>query len=555
MRYKALNIVLFFACLLTSCLLVGCSSSEVEHPEVEPFDEEDMYTERDNETEYDETSSIIITLDDAGSSATSSSVTIDGSTVTITQAGTYVLSGSLSDGQVIVNIGNEDKCQLVLQNVSINSTSSAALYVKQADKVFVTLETNTTNNFTTSGAYVAIDDVNIDAAVFSKEDITFNGEGTLVVSSTDGHGIVSKDDLTIMSGTYNIDAYSHALSAKDNLKIDGGVFTLVAGTDGLHAENDEDATLGIIYISGGDFTINVSGDGIDASSIVQILDGTFDIKCTGKGLIANSETIIAGGTIAIRSIDDAIHSNSTLSITGGELTCAASDDGIHANETLYITGGTITITKSYEGLEAQTINIAGGDITILATDDGINAAGGNDNSGYGGFGGDEFGQPGGTSSGSIVISGGTIQINASGDGVDSNGSLVVSGGETFVSGPTNNGNGALDYDGTGKITGGIFIATGASGMAQNFGTSSTQGSILKTYSSMTTKQVTLLDAEGATLVTFTPAKAYNSVVVSCPALIKGGSYTLSAAGQTATITLSSLIYGNGGGMGGGGGRP
>lgn len=551
MRYKTLSVVLFFTCLLASCLLAGCKTTEVELPEVEPFDEEDMYTERDNQTEYDEASSIIITLDDAGSSATSSSVTIDGSIITITQAGTYVLSGLLSDGQVIVNIGNEDKCQLVLQNVSINSTSSAALYVKQADKVFVTLEALTTNQLTTSGAYVVIDDTNIDAAVFSKEDITFNGEGTLAVSSTYGHGIISKDDLTLMSGIYNINAHSHALSAKDNLKIDGGVYTLIAGSDGLHAENDEDSALGIIYISGGDFTINVSGDGIDASSIVQIVDGTFDIKCNGKGLIANSETIIAGGIINIRSIDDAIHSNATLSITGGELTCAASDDGIHANETLYITGGTITITKSYEGLEALTINIAGGNITILATDDGINAAGGNDSSGYGGLGGDAFGRPEESTGGSIVISGGTIQINASGDGVDSNGNIVICGGETFVSGPTNNGNGALDYNGTGQITGGIFIATGASGMAQNFGTSSTQGSILKNYSSMTTKQVTLLDAEGATLVTFTPAKAYNSVVVSCPALIKGGSYTLSAAGQTATITLSSLIYGNGGGMGGG----
>lgn len=183
---------------------------------------------------------------------------------------------------------------------------------------------------------------------------------------------------------------------------------------------------------------------------------------------------------------------------------------------------------------------------------GLNAAGGADQSGFGGRGPDSFG---GGSDSSITISGGTLRIDASGDGIDSNGALTVSGGEIYVSGPMSDGDSALDYDGSATVTGGTVIAAGYSGMAQNFGTDSTQGSILLTCQSASTETIRVTDASGSVLAEFAPAKAYTCVVVSTPALKQGGTYTVTMGGESTDVTLESLIYGTGGMGGGMGGQP
>ena len=240
-------------------------------------------------------------------------------------------------------------------------------------------------------------------------------------------------------------------------------------------------------------------------------------------------------------------------ISGGTFSLATGDDGIHSDENVTISGGEITVTQSYEGIEGASIDITGGTIRVASSDDGLNAAGGNDSSGF-------FGRPGGFSTSSdyyIRISGGVIYVNAAGDGIDSNGNLYVTGGTVYVEGPTDNGNGALDYDGTAYITGGTVVALGSSGMAQNFGSESTQGAILLTLSSYTTGTVTLKDSSGNVLVSYSSDKKFNSVVVSCPSLVQGGTYTITAGGSDYSVTLTSLIYGSGmgGGMLGGGGMP
>lgn len=244
------------------------------------LDSSDMFTNRDKEIGYDEESAIAINLSDGASTADSDSVVIDGDTITITEEGTYILSGSLTNGQIVVEAENA-KVQLVLDNADISCETSAAIYVKDADKVFITTTDGSTNTVCTSGEFEAIDDNNIDAAIFSKSDLTLNGAGNLEVTCPNGHGILSKDDLAITSGEYVVDAGKHALSGKDSVRIAGGIFDLTAGRDGIHSENTDEEEKGFVYIENGSFTITSDGDGIDASYVVEIVDGSFDITAGG----------------------------------------------------------------------------------------------------------------------------------------------------------------------------------------------------------------------------------------------------------------------------------
>ena len=258
---------------------------------------DDMFTDRDLDVGYEESDSVKISLSDdsttvsSGSSDNSSTddtvdgVTVDGNVITITSGGTYIISGTLTEGQLVVD-ADDEKVQLVLDNADITCATSAAIYVKSAGKTFITLAEGSENILMNTAEFEAIDDNNIDAVIFSKDDLALNGSGTLTINSENGHGIVSKDDLKITGGTYNITAASHALSGKDSVRIAAGTFNLVSGKDGIHSENADDSSKGYVYIAGGEFTIDSTGDGIDASNIVQIDGGTFDI--TAGGGVENS---------------------------------------------------------------------------------------------------------------------------------------------------------------------------------------------------------------------------------------------------------------------------
>ena len=265
--------------------------------ETEGYTYSEMFTERDLSGEYDESEAVKLTLSDDVSevNGNASGVSIEGNTVTITEEGTYLFTGTLSEGQIVVD-ADEAKVQIVLDGVEITCEQSAAVYVKSAGKVFVTLQDGSQNSLSHTGAYVAIDDNNIDAVIFAKSDLTLNGTGTLTIRAEEGHGIVSKDDLKITGGTYEITAAKHALSGKDSVRIADGTFTLTAGKDGIHVEN-EDTEKGFLYIADGDFTIVSDGDGMDASGKVQIADGTFDITAGGgsKNGKAHTNDMPGGG--------------------------------------------------------------------------------------------------------------------------------------------------------------------------------------------------------------------------------------------------------------------
>ncbi len=571
--------------LLTGLMLLlsaGAHASAAQDASL-PADAGDMFTDRDLEIGYDEETSAYITLSSQSISTTSATVEIAGGAVTIREEGVYILSGTLEDGMIIIDAGDTQKVQLVLNGVSITSATSAAIYVRSADKVFITTAAATENTLANGGTYVAIDDNNIDAVIFSKSDLTLNGAGTLTIQAAAGHGVVSKDDLVFASGTYQITAADHGISGKDSVRIASGSYAITSGKDGIHAENADDASLGFLYIAGGAFSITAEGDGLSAASYLWIADGEFDILSGGgsanvsqdastgqwsfwnheqtsddsdisaKGIKSSVNVTIQQGVFRLDSADDALHSNDSLTLLGGTFAIATGDDGIHADGAVLISDGTIDISESYEGIEGLTIDITGGVINLVSSDDGLNAAGGNDSSGFGRFGGDMFSS---TDGAYIHIAGGSLYIDASGDGIDSNGDLLVSGGEVYVCGPTNSGNGALDYSGEGTVTGGTVISVGAAGMAQNFGSASTQGVIMVNVGSASAgSTITLSDSQGNVLLSWQASKSYASVVVSCPGIVQGETYTLTADGSSTQVVMDTLVYGSGGmGGGPGGGR-
>jgi len=553
-------------------------------------DSSNLFSSRDFEVGYDETTSAVIQLEGDAATSTSNAVRISGRTVTITDEGTYIISGTLNDGMIIVNADKTDKIQLVFDNVSINSETTAPVYILKADKVFITLAHDTENTLSNGGTFTAVDENNVDAVIFSKEDLTLNGSGILTINSPAGHGIVSKDELALTSGTYHITAASHGLQGKDNVCIANADINITSGKDGIQAENADDTNLGFVYIESGTFNIISEGDGISASAYMQIDDGTFSIASGGgsanavmksndfrggfmgggrrgpgfnagniaggaaststednstssKGIKATGNLAINGGSFNIDAADDAIHSNASITVNGGTFQIATGDDAFHADDTLTVVSGTINITKCYEGLEALHVKISGGDITLYASDDGLNAAGGTDQSGFGGMrGNDRFGggRPGVSSSnGSIVISGGKLYINAGGDGIDANGTLTISGGYTVVCGPTVGDTATLDFDVSGIITGGTFIGTGAAGMAQTF-SDSEQGVIsVRVGNQPAGTAITLTDSNGNTIIpSYTPELNFAVVILSSPDIVKGETYTISIGSNSAEITAN-----------------
>lgn len=473
-------------------------------------------------------------------SVTGTGAAVDQRVVTITAAGTYRLSGEITDGQIAVNAGKEDEVRLILDGFTISNASSSAVYGIKSGSITITTEEGT-DNYISDGTQYQYEEEGADepdAAVFSKDDIILEGSGTLTVTGNYGCGIRSRDDLNVKSGTYVIDAVQDAMKGKDSVEIEGGTFTLNAGEDGIQASNDEEEDKGYVKISGGTFSITAAAKGIKAETLLEVSGGTFDID----------------------SEDDAVHCSGDVNITGGTFTIATGDDGIHADNQVVIDDGTITIIESYEGIEGLTIDINGGVIDVTSEDDGLNAAGGNDGSGnlesgMEGRPGGPGGAFGSTEGAYIKITGGEIKVSASGDGIDSNGDFYMEGGTVIVEGPTDNGNGTLDYDGTGTISGGTFMGTGSSGMLQSFSSDSTQNVIVVYFADTKTAgtEWTLTSSDETVMLSGNSDKEYSSLFISSPELKDGETYQLAAGAESLEITVSGIITQSGtqSGMGGG----
>ena len=563
------------ALLLASSLgLAGCNnsstdtSSDSDATTTESADGYDLeYTDRDCDPSYDESAATKITLGDDSISVDGEGVSTDGSTATITAEGVYIVSGTLTDGQLVVD-ADDAKVQVVLDGANITCSSGPAIYVKQAKKTFVTLADGSENSLADGSSYELTDEDDDsgepEAALFSKDDLTLQGGGSLTVTGNCKHAVVSKDDLVITGGTYKITAVTDGLRGKNCVKIKDGDFTIETGEDSVKSNEDSEEYKGFVLIDG----------------------GTFDVT--------------------------------------------AGDDAFHAETALFVNGGDVTVNTCYEGYEGQTIYIAGGNSNITATDDAVNAATGgtsgsdmqnpddmganhmqdqgmgpDGNGDMGNGGGQAPSEPGnGNGSGTggtapasdesasgtglaqtayaegmgggmdvdssceLVISGGTLIVDAAGDGLDSNGSFTMTGGTVIVNGPTSGGDGALDYGSTASISGGTIIAVGSSQMAEGF-TEGEQAFALVSAEGNAGDEVRILDADGNELATMTATKNFQSVVISTDGMT-AGTYQLVIGSNSAEFEASTEAtnafssndiggqmqpMGNGGGQQGGGQRP
>jgi hypothetical protein len=473
--------------------------------------------------------------------------TVAGSKVTITSAGNYRITGSLTNGQVIVDTEDEETVRLILNEVDINCLSSSPLYIVDAKKVVIALQSGTENYVADGASYVfeeGTDEPN--AAVFSRSDLTIFGDGSLNVDGNYNDGISSKDGLIIKNGTITVSSVDDGIRGKDYLVVKGGAVTLDVGGDGLKSDNTADATMGYVSVEAGVINAVSGGDAISAETDVIVTGGEIALTSGGgsngvtsasaKGIKGLVSVIIDDGTFTFDSADDAVHSNKTIIINGGSFAISTGDDGFHADDSLEINGGNIDIAQCFEGLESNVITINNGHIEINSTDDGINVAGGND-------GDDPMAPPGENQW--LHINGGYIVISAVADGIDSNGYMDMSGGTVIVNGPTDRFNAAVDYGfGTFKITGGTLIAVGSSGMAQGPGTISTQYSVLINLDGFQPRPPMLihLNTTSGEVFTFMPIKPFQSIVYSSPQLAPG-QYTLYLGGSSTGTPTDGLYEG------------
>ena len=494
--------------------------------------------------------------------------TVDGSVVTITSAGTYGISGTLNDGQIIVDTQDEETVYLVLDGVDITCSTNAPIYVSNAEKTVITLADGTENTVTDGDSYV-FEDAESDepnAAIFSHDDLTINGGGSLTVNASYNNGIASKDDLKITGGNITVNAVNDGIKGRDSIALKDGTITVNVGGDGLQSTNDEDTEKGYVFVEGGTLSITAGLDGIQAQTSLTVSGGEITIVTGGgsvsssgsawggrgmdsnpnettesaKGLKAGTDLTIMDGVIQIDSLDDAIHSDGSVTINGGDVLLASGDDGIHADAALTINGGELNITQSYEGLESEVITINDGTIHLTASDDGINGSSGNS-------GAEAGAQPmwGGESGGAYVyINGGYLYVDANGDGLDSNGSIEMTAGTVIVNGPTNDGNGPLDF-GSFNISGGFLVAVGSAGMAQAPSTTSTQYSVMYNFTSAQAAgtMVHIETESGQDVLTFVPTKQHQSVLLSSPELENGVTYLVYSGGSSSGTVTDGLYSG------------
>lgn len=494
--------------------------------------EDDMFSNRDADASYNVNDSVTITLNGSSATCDSNKVQISGSTITITDEGTYIISGTLSDGMIIVNAEESDKPQIVLNNANITNETCAPIYILEADKVFITLADGSTNTLTNGGTYTPIDENNIDGVVYSKQDLTFNGNGSLTISAPVEHGIVCKDDLVFTGGTYTITSASHGIDANDSVRIKDGNLTIDAGKDGIHVENSDDTTKGFFYASGASLNIEAEGDGIDAGYYVQIEDGSFTMVCGGgyengeqksSGNWGNMGGGMPGGggrpgggrsggtsgssSDAVDDTDDSsatsigtagtstttatttttddgssmkgIKANSSILINGGTFNIDSADDGIHANLSAYINNGTFTIASGDDGIHSEEeLTITGGTIDITESYEGIEGL-------------------------NITISGGATKIKASDDGINAaggNDSSGTTGGRDGMFGGGGWGGASGNFNGTIVVSGGsIYMYAGGDGFDSNGSLEITGGNTIVT--GPTSGDTSVLDYETTGTIT------------------------------------------------------
>jgi len=531
------------------------------------------YSEDDYYSNYSEFSIAKINLNGITATSMSNNVLVEGSEITILGGGTYVITGELADGNIIVDANDGAEVRLVLNGVNVTSSDFAALYVKQAEKVVISLVNGTENYFTDADSYseARLEDGKPAAALYSKDNLTINGNGTLIIKGNYQDGIKVNDVFKVTGGTVKVTSVDDGINVNDYIAFLGAAVEVTSGGDAIKCEN-ESAEYGFIALEGTTVAVTSGGDGIYASSSVYANEVTSLITAgegsanawisadsfggfggreigfggqtsedtvSTKAIKATDSIVINSGEFTLDSADDAVHSDGDISINGGSFTIASGDDALHAEKNVTLNPETLKVTKCREGIEGAFIVINGGDISIISNDDGINAVGENASGG--------FGRPMGMQKENITdeniyltINGGNIYIETSGDGVDSNGAAVVNGGQVKVYGPENNGNSSLDFEYGFIINGGSVLAAGSSGMAELPSDSSAQRSIVfyldENIDAGST--ISVVDSDGNEIITGTSAKRFDWVCISTAEIAAGGQYIFKVNGANISTAES-----------------
>ncbi|MFI2102787.1 carbohydrate-binding domain-containing protein [Isoptericola sp. NPDC019693] len=493
---------------------------------------------------WDTADEVAVSLDGDTASASGDGVTVDGSTVTITRPGTYRISGTLDDGQVVVDSSADGVVRLVLDAADVTSSTGAAIDVQDADQVSVVLADGSTNRLEDAAEYAdTTSDNAANAALYSTADLAISGNGSLEVVGNANDGITGKDGLVIASGTITVQAADDAIRGKDYLVVSGGTIDVTAGGDGLKSDADDDATAGYVALTGGDVTVEAGSDGVQGFTDVAITGGTLTVTGSEEGIEA-ATIAVSGGDIDITSTDDGL--NATVKEAEDDTATESSADATTGDATDTTTDGTADDQQAQPEPPADDEMPAGeppadGEMPERPAD-------GEMPQGGGGGGGAPMDQV--MEGASITITDGTLHVDAEGDGLDSNGVAEISGGTIVVEGPTNGGNGALDVAGDLDVTGGTLLAVGSSGMAQAPSEGSSQGWVALTADSTLEAgtEVAVVDADGTQVATITLSKTAQSVVYSGPEITDGATYTLTADGEeVGTATAGEAPAG---GMGG-----
>jgi len=560
-------------------LLLGCmSKAQPDSTEVFSIYEN---TQVNINASWNESDAVIITLYNTRADIRGSGAVFAGTTLTIREAGTYLLSGMLENGQVLIDAGKNDVVRLVLNGVSLHNETGPAIYAPKSKEVVLILEAGTKNTVSDSRARAASEE---NAAIYVQDSLSITGSGLLAVTGSFNHGIRAQDMLTITGGVISVYSEGDAIRGRDGVVINDGSFTLEAGGDGIQSNNANSDDVGFVLITGGTFNIKANNDGIQAESVLTITGGVFQITAGGgsanapvqaqaqnfarggwgrqspvqqtaedsvsmKGIKAGKLINISGGDITIDARDDGVHSNDSVVIAAGKLSIRTGDDAIHGDGAVTISGGDIDIPVSYEGIEGLSVTISGGNITAVARDDAVNAADGSASEG-GRMGG--WGRTQANSNIFVRISGGTVDLYALHDGIDSNGNVFIEGGTLKISGPSQMMEGAIDFDGSMLVTGGEIITAGSVLSASQ---SSTQPVLFVSYNRQqpSGSVIAVKDARGNTLIEYTSKTAYSMSGFTSPSFKVGETYSLFINGEkNADVRLSGIITNVGGGGSNGG---
>lgn len=665
-------------CILSGAVLSACNNNKTENSvEIEELVEGYVtYSEADFYTSWQNSNFTKVEL--KGNSATADGpggVVIEEGKIEIRTSGTYVLEGSLDEGQIVIDAEDKGTVRLVLNGISISSSTGSVIHVKQSEQTVVSIEQGTENILEDADEYIFEEgEDEPSAAIFSKDDLSINGTGKLIIQANYKDGITGRDDVIVTGGKIEIHAKDDGIVGRDLLTIRDAELTIDAGGDGVKSSNAEDEQKGHVVLQSALINIAAGSDGIQSERDVLVLGGEYVITAGGgspetvtanegfgggempeggpvnglnrsqieqyisgaitkdellesidesvlpddmtledvesmldrieqegmpqeeqgmkqpspgeqgdfassqmppmeeqnvappvngnnteensqseissiegkienavstKGIKAANLVQIEGGTFTVDANEDAVHSDGNVVIHGGAMTIQTGDDGIHADRDVLISGGIIKIDKSYEGIEGVNITVKDGDISVVAADDGININGGSSEFGMNGAvrqdAAREEEERTAASEGEslLLIEGGYLYVNAEGDGLDSNSDIRMTGGNVVVYGPTNAGNGALDYDGTFTVEGGILIAAGSSGMAMGISDTSTQPAIMMNFTDTLAAgtAVNLSLGEEKILASVAPEKDFQTILISTAELEQEADYTLRFGGN------------------------